>query len=144
MLVVLQEGPMKQFELPTAPASQSGPVKAWCQPVVIPTYLPLRPDKNPMFLEKRVYQGSSGRVYPLPFTDRISSEAREHSWQALHIENKFVHVYEDAPADFREHPRRHGQNKWLRLLLPPECDQARTCRPRRAMDFRGRRVQLGP
>ena len=31
-----------------------------------------------MFLEKRVYQGSSGRVYPLPFTDRIATEAREH------------------------------------------------------------------
>jgi len=92
MLVELQEGPMKQFELPTAPASQSGPVKAWCQPVVIPTYHPLRPDKNPMFLEKRVYQGSSGRVYPLPFTDRISSEAREQSWEALHIENEFVRV----------------------------------------------------
>src|SRR5215470_6333468 len=83
---------MKQFELPTAPASQSGPVKAWCQPVVIPTYLPLTPDKNPMFLEKRVYQGSNGRVYPLPFTDRISTEAREHSWQAVHLENEFIRV----------------------------------------------------
>src|SRR5215813_13040681 len=83
---------MKQFELPTAPASQSGPVKAWCQPVVIPTYLPLSPDKNPMFLEKRVYQGSSGRVYPLPFTDRISNEAREHTWYAVHIENEFLRV----------------------------------------------------
>ena len=34
--------------------------------LVIPTYLPAPPDKNPMFLEKRVYQGSSGKVYPLP------------------------------------------------------------------------------
>ena len=41
--------------------------------IVIPTCLPLAPDKNPMFLEKRVYQGSSGRVYPLPLTDRIAS-----------------------------------------------------------------------
>jgi hypothetical protein len=29
--------------------------------LVIPTYLPAVPDKNPMFLEKRVYQGSSGK-----------------------------------------------------------------------------------
>jgi hypothetical protein len=36
--------------------------------LVLPTYLPHQPDPNPMFLEKRVYQGSSGRVYPLPFT----------------------------------------------------------------------------
>ena len=40
------------------------------EPVVLPTYEPHAPDKNPMFLEKRVFQGSSGRVYPLPFTDR--------------------------------------------------------------------------
>ncbi|HEY9509791.1 MAG TPA: hypothetical protein VIV82_08020, partial [Verrucomicrobiae bacterium] len=26
--------------------------------LTIPTYLPAAPDKNPMFLEKRVYQGS--------------------------------------------------------------------------------------
>jgi len=25
-----------------------------------------------MFLDKRVYQGSSGKVYPNPFTDHIS------------------------------------------------------------------------
>jgi len=50
------------------------------------------PDKNPMFFEKRVYQGSSGRVYPLPFTDRIATEAVEHSWQALHLENEFIRL----------------------------------------------------
>lgn len=83
---------MERFELPIAPSSQIGRVKAWSEPVVIPTYHPLPPDKNPMFLEKRVYQGSSGRVYPLPFTDRISTEAREHSWQAVHLENEFVRV----------------------------------------------------
>ena len=45
-----------------------------------------------MFLEKRVYQGSSGRVYPLPFIDRISTEKRARPWQALHIENEFVRL----------------------------------------------------
>ena len=39
------------------------------------TYAPRAPDKNPMFLEKRVYQGSSGKVYPLPFIDRIANRA---------------------------------------------------------------------
>ena len=33
--------------------------------VLIPTYGCGKPDRNPMFLEKRVYQGSSGKVYPL-------------------------------------------------------------------------------
>ena len=83
---------MKRFELPQAPPDQTGTVKAWSEPVIIPAYLPMPPDKNPMFLERRVYQGSSGRVYPLPFTDRISTEAREHSWQAVHLENEFVRV----------------------------------------------------
>src|SRR5512140_96262 len=58
--------------------------------VVIPTYLPAAPDKNPMFLEKRVYQGSSGRVYPLPFTDRIEERKVERAWTAVWIENEFI------------------------------------------------------
>ena len=60
--------------------------------VVIPTYNPLPPDKNPMFLEKRVYQGSSGRVYPLPFYDRIAEEKSDRTWQAVWLENEFVEV----------------------------------------------------
>lgn len=35
-------------------------VKAWREKVVIPTYEVGKPEKNPIFLEKRVYQGSSG------------------------------------------------------------------------------------
>lgn len=65
-------------------------VRAWTEEVVIPTYLPAPPDKNPMFLEKRVYQGSSGRVYPLPFTDRIAEQAVDRKWQAVWIENEFL------------------------------------------------------
>ena len=65
---------MTRFDLPKAPDSQADAVKAWSEPVTIPTYLPMAPDKNPMFLEKRVYQGSSGAVYPLPFYDRIATE----------------------------------------------------------------------
>ena len=45
-----------------------------------------------MFLERRVYQGSSGRVYPLPFIDGISQTPVDHSWEALHIENEFLRV----------------------------------------------------
>ncbi|HWY31019.1 MAG TPA: hypothetical protein VNX46_09705, partial [Candidatus Acidoferrum sp.] len=52
--------------------SQSDAVVVRVEDLVLPTYLPAMPDKNPMFLEKRVYQGSSGKVYPLPFTDRIA------------------------------------------------------------------------
>ncbi|MGC4071040.1 MAG: DUF5107 domain-containing protein [Nibricoccus sp.] len=60
--------------------------------VVFPTYLPAPADKNPMFLEKRVYQGSNGKVYPLPFTDRIALEKTDHAWEAVHLENEFIRV----------------------------------------------------
>ena len=58
--------------------------------IVLPTYLPAAPDKNPMFLEKRVYQGSSGKVYPLPFTDRIAEKPVDRQWTAIWIENEFL------------------------------------------------------
>ena len=45
-----------------------------------------------MFLEKRVYQGSSGRVYPLPFTDRIAEQPVKRKWDAVWIENEFLRV----------------------------------------------------
>ena len=46
-------------------------VEVWSETVTIPTYAVGAPDPNPMFLEKRVYQGSSGKVYPFPVIDRI-------------------------------------------------------------------------
>ena len=78
--------------LPEAPPTESGSVKAWREPVVMRSYMPAAPDPNPMFLERRVYQGSSGRVYPLPFIDRIATEPADHAWQAVHIENQFLRL----------------------------------------------------
>jgi tetratricopeptide (TPR) repeat protein len=82
------------MQLPPPPSEipVDKPVKAWQSPVVLPTYEPYPADKNPMFLEKRVYQGSSGRVYPLPFTDRIEAEARPREWAAVHLENEYIRV----------------------------------------------------
>ena len=50
-----------------------------------------------MFLENRVYQGSSGNPYPLAFHDAISREKHPRSWDAVHLENR-----------------------WLRLMILPE------------------------
>ena len=84
---------MNELELPDAPTSQSSEaVKAWSQPITIPTFEPLPPDRNPMFLEKRVYQGSSGKIYPLPVYNRIAEKAVPKIWQAFHLENEFVRV----------------------------------------------------
>ena len=62
------------------------------EPVVIPTYAPQPPDKSPMFLERRVYQGSSGRVYPLPCVERFAERKTDRAWNAVTIENEFVEV----------------------------------------------------
>jgi len=67
-------------------------VHAWEEDVVIPTYPAPEPDANPMFLDKRVYQGSSGKVYPNPFTDRVSDTKVEKSYKAVFLENEFVRL----------------------------------------------------
>ena len=65
-------------------------VHAWEDRVTIPTYIEQAPDRNPMFLEKRVYQGSSGRVYPNPFTDRVSNEKTHKTYDAVFLENEYI------------------------------------------------------
>ncbi|MCR5055258.1 MAG: DUF5107 domain-containing protein [Lachnospiraceae bacterium] len=67
-------------------------VKIWEEDVVIPTYEVGKPDKNPMFLEKRVYQGSTGKIYPYPSTNEISREKTDHAWHAVWLENKYIKV----------------------------------------------------
>ena len=71
---------------------QPEPVRCWEQEVVLPTY-PVQPaDPNPMFLEKRVYQGSSGKVYPNPFTDRVALEKVDASYRAILLENEYIQL----------------------------------------------------
>ncbi|WP_027454497.1 DUF5107 domain-containing protein [Xylanibacter brevis] len=67
-------------------------VKAWREMVTIPTYEVGRPDKNPMFLEKRVYQGSSGVVYPYPVIESISNEKVDKEYKAVYLENEYIKV----------------------------------------------------
>jgi len=81
-----------RLQLPPAPESETGDVKAWREPVTMFTFLPEQPDPNPMFLEKRVYQGSSGKVYPLPFIDRIATVGQDRAWEAVHLENEYLRV----------------------------------------------------
>ena len=67
-------------------------VKAWREIVTIPTYEVGKPEKNPMFLEKRVYQGSSGVVYPYPVIESISDEKVDKEWKAVYLENEYIKV----------------------------------------------------
>jgi tetratricopeptide (TPR) repeat protein len=81
---------MKQTKFSQGNGRKTSAVETRMEDLVIPTYLPAPPDKNPMFLEKRVYQGSSGKVYPLPFTDRIAEKPVDRKWKAVWIENEFL------------------------------------------------------
>ncbi|MEJ6951903.1 DUF5107 domain-containing protein [Natronospora cellulosivora (SeqCode)] len=72
--------------------SEENFVKLWEEEVEIPTYPLGEPDKNPMFLEKRVYQGSSGKVYPLPFIDKIYDEKIMKKYKVVYLENKYLRI----------------------------------------------------
>ncbi len=67
-------------------------VKIWEENVKIPTYDIGQADKNPMFLEKRVYQGSSGKIYPYPATQIISRKKADKEWNAVFIENEYLKI----------------------------------------------------
>ena len=67
-------------------------VKAWEEDVVLPTYGTGRPDRNPMFFEKRVYQGSSGVVYPYPVVEKVEDECHERTYRAVFLENEYLKV----------------------------------------------------
>ncbi len=67
-------------------------VKAWKEKVIIPTYEVGKPEKNPIFLEKRVYQGSSGVVYPYPVIESISDKKTDKEYNAVYLENEYIKV----------------------------------------------------
>ena len=56
-------------------------VRAWKEKKVIPTYEIGKPEKNPIFLEKRVYQGSSGVVYPYPVMRKLIKSMTRIFWR---------------------------------------------------------------
>ncbi|WP_035705214.1 DUF5107 domain-containing protein [Glycomyces tenuis] len=79
--------------LPSAPeAIADRPVRAWRESVAIDSYEPGEPDRYPAYLDQRVYQGSSGAVYPLPFIDEVAEEKAPREWDAVHLENEYVRL----------------------------------------------------
>lgn len=67
-------------------------VRAWEEDIMLPTYETGEEEKNPIFLEKRVYQGSSGVVYPYPVVEKVSDEKKDKQYKALFIENEYIKV----------------------------------------------------
>ncbi len=67
-------------------------VRVWEEDIPLPTYGIGKEEKNPVFLEKRVYQGSSGAVYPYPVIEKIYDEKKEKLYHALFLENEYIKV----------------------------------------------------
>lgn len=91
------DGLHEPFTLPAPPDHlaarlASGAAIAWEAPVTIDTYETGEPETLPIFSESRVYQGSSGRVYPLPLIERIARGRNPRTWPAIHIENRWVRL----------------------------------------------------
>jgi tetratricopeptide (TPR) repeat protein len=67
-------------------------VRVWEEKTVIPTYEIGEPEKNPMFIEKRVYQGSTGKVYPYPTIEKVSDIKVDKEYNAVYLENLYIKV----------------------------------------------------
>lgn len=71
---------------------EPGVAKGWKETILLPTYETGEEEKNPMFLEKRVYQGSSGVVYPYPVIEKIKDEKTDKAYEAVFIENIYLKI----------------------------------------------------
>ncbi|VYU38833.1 DUF5107 domain-containing protein [Metakosakonia massiliensis] len=69
-----------------------GSVKVWQETLSLPTWTAGEEDPNPMFLEKRVYQGSSGAVYPYGVIDTLTGKREMREYRAVWMENDFIRV----------------------------------------------------
>ncbi len=56
----------------------------------IPTYIPGKPIELPMFFEHKPYQGASGRLYPLPYSDSIGDEKQGVDYDIITLENEYI------------------------------------------------------
>ncbi|MBQ3425525.1 MAG: DUF5107 domain-containing protein [Clostridia bacterium] len=67
-------------------------VRVFKNTITIPTYKTGEPCPHPLFLEKRVYQGSSGKVYPNPVTESVTDEKIDKQYTAIYLENEYLSV----------------------------------------------------
>ena len=85
--------PVSRIKLPERPVDlKEKQVAVWCEDVVIDTYAVGDPDPYPEYFNTRVYQGSSGTVYPLPYFESVARSKHPTSWKAVHLENEYLRL----------------------------------------------------
>lgn len=57
---------------------------------IIPTYVPKAAHDLPMFFENKPYQGASGRIYPIPYSDGITDTKTDVEYDVFTIENEYI------------------------------------------------------
>ena len=62
------------------------------EPLTLPTYAMGAPDRNPVFVERRSYQGADAPVYPYPMWDAVSDRKIDRTYRAVYLENEFVQI----------------------------------------------------
>ncbi|MDD3195255.1 MAG: DUF5107 domain-containing protein [Paludibacter sp.] len=72
--------------------TERGVVRAWEEVIMLPTYPVGKEEKNPIFLEKRVYQGSSGSVYPYQVVEKITDTKTDKAYKAFFLENEYLKI----------------------------------------------------
>lgn len=60
------------------------------QKQTIPTYIPKKANNLPMFFENKPYQGASGRLYPIPYSDGITDEKKAVEYEVYTLENEYI------------------------------------------------------
>jgi len=67
-------------------------VRIWEEEMVIPTYEVGKPGRNPIFSDNRVYQGSTGKVYPYPVIEKITDNKVDKIYKVICLENQYIKV----------------------------------------------------
>lgn len=70
----------------------SEPARAWEEPLELPTYEMGAPDRNPIFVERRAYQGAEAPIYPYPMWDAIADKRVSKTYRAVYLENRYVQI----------------------------------------------------
>jgi tetratricopeptide (TPR) repeat protein len=73
-------------------AAASSAVRAWQEPMTIPTYRVGQPEQNPIFYFGRAYQGARGPVYPYPLLDVLTDTREDRTYSALRLENEYLKI----------------------------------------------------
>lgn len=58
----------------------------------IPTYNPKPANTLPMFFENKPYQGASGKLYPIPYSDGITDEKKDVDYTVYTLENEYIYT----------------------------------------------------